>query len=188
MFESVEYRVQGVAPLILHNGQTADPLNQWAKKMKQVSGKRKKTDEDYENLAKIEWHAGLYCDDKDRVIMPAMNLTSLLIEGAKKLRLGKQFQAGVFVEEAALIEYDGPKDLEKLWLDANFRLSVIVRIKNNRIVRCRPYFKEWGMKFTVKYFPDQVDKSQIDDVLYAASFSVGMGDWRPRFGRFAIVK
>jgi hypothetical protein len=35
------YRVtiEGTAPIIMHNGQTADPLNQYAKAIKQISGK-----------------------------------------------------------------------------------------------------------------------------------------------------
>ena len=41
--------------LIMHNGQTADPLNPFSKAMKEISGKRKKTDTDYEAMANIEF-------------------------------------------------------------------------------------------------------------------------------------
>jgi len=50
--------------LIMHNGQTADPLNPFSKAMKEISSKRKKTDTDYEAMANIEYRAGLYLNKK----------------------------------------------------------------------------------------------------------------------------
>ena len=35
--------INGIAPVIMHCGQTADPLNHFAKAMKKCSGKRNKT-------------------------------------------------------------------------------------------------------------------------------------------------
>ncbi len=46
--------------MLQHNGQTADPLNEFAKELKKVSGKRNKTDEYHALMGEIEWRAGLY--------------------------------------------------------------------------------------------------------------------------------
>ncbi len=83
--------------LIMHNGQTADPLNPFSKAMKEISGKRKKTDSDYEAMANIEYKAGLYVDAKNNVIVPSRVLESVLVEGAKKSKEGKLALSGMFV-------------------------------------------------------------------------------------------
>jgi hypothetical protein len=58
--KQLEISIRGVSPLLMHNGQTADPLNTFSKQLKAVSGKRKKTEEDYAEMSRIEWHAALY--------------------------------------------------------------------------------------------------------------------------------
>ena len=55
---TLQLTIKGVSPLLLHNGQTANPLNKYARQLKAVSGKRNKTDEDFEAMAKIEFLAG----------------------------------------------------------------------------------------------------------------------------------
>lgn len=57
MLEELKIKIVGISPLLMHNGQTSDPLNRFSKQLKAVSSKRKKSDEDYEEMARIEWHA-----------------------------------------------------------------------------------------------------------------------------------
>jgi hypothetical protein len=42
VYKQLALTIIGTAPLVMHNGQTADPLNKYAKMLKGVSGKRKK--------------------------------------------------------------------------------------------------------------------------------------------------
>jgi hypothetical protein len=185
--EEKRYRIEGVAPLILHNGQMADPLNAFTRARKPISGKRNKTDADHEALAKMEWRASLYVDEQGRIIMPGDNLTAMLITASKKRKLGKQFAAGVWVEKPSVIVYDGPTDFDKLYADERFRFSKIVNVQKQKIVRCRPIFPEWSMEIVVNFFSDQVSASEVDDAINISSYAIGMGDWRPRFGRFKVV-
>ena len=50
MYKSVKLKFVGVSPLLMHNSQTVDPTNKFARALKEISGKRKKVDADYENL------------------------------------------------------------------------------------------------------------------------------------------
>ena len=75
--------------LIMHSGQTADPLNHFTKALKEISSKRKKTDADFEAMANIEYQAGLYLNKNREVIIPSRVLESVLVEGAKKSKEGK---------------------------------------------------------------------------------------------------
>lgn len=46
--------------MLMHNGQLADPSNEWARAIKEISGKRAKTAADYEEMARLEWLGSLY--------------------------------------------------------------------------------------------------------------------------------
>src|SRR4051812_43785097 len=114
MYKLLSLTIVGTAPLIMHNGQTAGPLNKYAKMLKAVSAKRKKTEADYEEIARIEFVAGLYMGQGGPVI-PARLLEAAVVEGARKSKLGKQVQAGVIVEKHASLIFDGPKTAKELF-------------------------------------------------------------------------
>ena len=141
-WKTVSYKLTSVCPMIVHNGQMADPLNKFAKALKQISSKRVKTDADYEEMARIEFMAGLYMG-KDGPIIPAANIDALLINGAKKSKEGQLAKGGVFTTEHALMNYDGPRSADGLWQDDRFRFSAIVRVGQARVARMRPIFNEW---------------------------------------------
>ena len=102
MLRQLQVTIQGVSPLLLHNGQTADPTNKFARQLKEVSGKRKKTDEDYAEMSRIEWHAGLYANADQKIILPAVCIVASIIGGAKKSKLGSAFKSAVFVDADAI--------------------------------------------------------------------------------------
>ena len=53
--EKVTYKATGDVPLIMHNGRLANPFDKFARAMKVITAKRKKTDEELETLAWLEW-------------------------------------------------------------------------------------------------------------------------------------
>ena len=100
MYKTISLKIVGTAPLVMHNGQTADPMNRYARMLKAVTGKRKKTEADYEEVARIEYFAGLYVDQGGPVL-PARLLEAAVVEGARKSKSGKQTQAGAIIEKHA---------------------------------------------------------------------------------------
>lgn len=184
-WQTATYKLTSDAPMLVHNGQTADPLNKWAKAMKAISGKRKKTDADYEEMARIEFFAGLYMGENGPII-PATNIDSMIINAAKKNREGKLAQSGVFCVQDAPMEYEGPRTAEELWKDERFRHVAIVRVQTARIARTRPVFRQWAAEIKVNYEDSVVNKAQIDSWMHIAGTQVGLGDWRPQHGRFSV--
>ena len=193
---TIEVHIKGTAAHIQHNGQMADPLNPWTKIMRETTGKRKKTDADLEQMGEIEWHAGLYTkpaihpDDissKARVIVPARVIKACLLQGAKKSKNGTTFKTAAFVNGDPELIYKGPKEIKKLWADGGFMLRSLVVVNRARIVRCRPIFEDWELKFKVDYDPDLINKGTIEQILYDAGNVVGLSDWRPEHGKFVIV-
>lgn len=188
MYEKIEVTIRGIAPLLMHNGQLADPLNEHTKAIKKVSSRRKKTDEDYIELARLEFLGGLYLDESGKIVIPARNLEACVLDGAKRSRRGKEFSAGCFVENDAPLMYDGPKTADGLWCDKNFRNTIGVRVSTARIMRTRPIFKKWSCKFEIQYIPDMINGEDIKTSIRDAGLYAGLGDYTPRFGRFVVEK
>lgn len=186
MYESIEIEIKGMTPLLMHNGQLANPLNKWAIALKKISGKTKKTDEDYREMARIEWYGGLYVHD-GKVCIPGELIESMLVAAAKKNKKGKLFTAGVVCDGHWPLIYDGPKDIDKLWKDENFRDARLVKIKMARIVRTRPHFVPWGLKFTVSFLPSVLNRADVEEAIQIAGQIIGLCDHRPKFGRFEVV-
>jgi hypothetical protein len=187
MYKNLKFHIRGVSPLLVHNGQLADPLNKYARDMKAISGKRKKTDDDYEALGKIEFFGGLYLDEKIRPVIPGGNLESMLVEAGKKQKLGEPFKAGVISDGLWIIEYDGPKTVEDLWKDKRFVDRRGVKIGTSTVIRTRPIFRSWSLKFTIDYLPDLLNESNVIDAVTTAGRIIGLGNYTPKFGRFEIV-
>lgn len=187
MLESVSFQIVGVAPLIMHNGQTADPLNRFSKALKEVSGKRKKTDEDYAEMARIEWHAGLYVDSEGYAILPSGIIESSIQEGAKKQKLGKAFKSAVFVDKDARLDIGTKKKAEDLWGDDNYRDTRGVKVGMARVMRTRPIFPQWKAKIELSFDNEQVNIADIERAVRDAGTMVGICDYRPKFGRFEVV-
>ena len=187
MWKTLSYRLTSDCPMLSHNGQTADPLNKWAKAMKKISGKRAKSDADYEELARLEFFAGLYLGP-DGPVIPARNVDSLLLSAAKKLREGPLAKSGVFCQRDAALEYDGPRTADGLWADERFRHVAIVRIQTARIARTRPIFEQWAATVAVQYEDSLINAGQVDSWMQIAGPQCGLGDWRPQFGRFSATR
>src|SRR5688572_28760874 len=107
-YETSKFRIRGVVPLVMHNGQLADPLNSYTKELKKVSGKRSKTEADHEQMGKLEWYGSLYLHN-GAPCLPGEVIEAAFIEAAKKGKRGPQAKAGVISDGFWPIEYDGPK-------------------------------------------------------------------------------
>ena len=187
MYQILNFHVRGVAPLLMHNGQLASPLNKFAKEMKTITSKRKKTDEDYTQLAELEFKGGLYVNEQGQPILPGELIEATIVAGAKKTKKGKDAKSAIIVDGNFPLIYDGPKTVEGLCNDERFYYSVLVAIKRSRILRTRPIFKNWECQFTVHYLNEIFDPQEIITFVETAGQIAGFGDGRPRFGRFEVL-
>lgn len=183
-WQTVTYRLTSDAPMLVHNGQTANPLNKWAKAMKSISSKRKKTDADHEELARLEFMAGLYMGE-DGPVIPAANIDAMIINAARKNREGKMAESGIFCLRDAPMNYDGPRTADDLWKDDRFRHVAIVRVQSARVARTRPVFRDWSAEIVLNFEDTIANRAQVDSWIYIAGTQIGLGDWRPQHGRFS---
>lgn len=182
----LKFKITGEAPLLLHNGQTADPLNQFSKAMKQITSKRAKTDADFAEMARIEWMASVYLDN-GRICVPSEVWESAIVSGAKKLKLGKSAQAAIFCPSNSILEFEGCKmSLEELWKRDHNRLTVGVRVGTNKVMRTRFKAEKWSTELEVSFDDSILNESQVRDMLRITGEQCGLCDWRPKFGRFSV--
>jgi hypothetical protein len=185
----VSFHIEGISPLLMHNGQLANPLNPLVKQMKVLTSQRKKTDETHMELSRLEFRAGLYLNSDGQVIVPAEALEGCLIEGAKKSKLGKQFKSSICIMDDALVDYGEQLTVDELWDRADEYADVrSVRVGQSRVMRTRPIFRTWSLKFDVTFNADLVNPEQVQTALTDAGAQVGLCEYRPKFGRFQIVE
>ena len=187
MYKEISFRIKGMAPIILHNGQMANPLNPIVQAIKQITSKRKKTDDDMLKLADLEYEGGLYLGEKGEVVIPGEIIEAMLKAAAKKKNKGKDFTAGVISDGNWPLIYDGPKSLAKLIADPKFRLMSMVKIGTSKVLRCRPMFKSWELEFVVNYEPSVIDESAVREAVETGGRIIGLCDWRPKYGRFEVI-
>lgn len=186
MLEQLEVTIEGVTPTITHNGRMANPLDKFAKQLKEISGKRKKTDEDYAAMSEIEWRAGLYLNDKMQPCWPSECVESLIISAAKKSKEGPQAKTGLLIHGDFPIKFDGPKNVDALWADERFRLISPVRVGKAKVMRTRPIFREWSLDIVVGFDPEVVNERTLRQWIEVGGRLIGLSDWRPKYGRYEV--
>jgi hypothetical protein len=176
---------EGTAPLLMHNSRLANPLDPASKALKKVTGKRNKTDEDHAEMARLEFLGGLYIDPDIGPYIPGENIWRCLWDAAKKYKMGVKVKEGVFITtDVNPLGYTGPRDAVKLWADENFRHMASVKVGTSRTMRCRPTFTEWRVSADGILDPALLEPSDLESIAETAGSLIGLGDWRPRFGRF----
>jgi hypothetical protein len=177
----------------MHNGELANPFYHWTKTIKAQTGKRGKTDSEQMELARMEFCGGLYQRSDGTIYLPSENIEAAVALGVSKVarKIGKKnVRAMFFVDGDGDFDFDGknPTDANKLFEDKNFVLTKMVKVGNARVPRTRPVFRSWSAKFKMLYFEDQINVDILKDAVAAAGRLVGLGDWRPKYGRYIVTK
>lgn len=185
---TIDVTVQGTAPLMQHRFPIPD-LADMSKGGKKATGAP-----DYTQ----EWRNYFYADSDGNVFQPAAHIEGALVKAAVSYKIpgrrGKTykdlFRAAVFVGPDR-IEH-GVKVPDQLDTDADKPLYLDVRpvvVQRARVVRIRPTFKAgWELSFTIEVIDDSISSELVHDVLALAGKTVGIGDFRPKFGRFMVTK
>jgi hypothetical protein len=190
--ETLEFRIIGEAALLMNNCRDAMNLFSPATiRRKELEKKRNRTDSEEDELNKIKYMQALYFTKESGVFIPSTNIEACIQNGASETRKGKDIPRGlVVVDDYNSLIYDGPKDPEKLWETSEFvdiRPACVSKSNKNKIMKYRPVFHEWELKFTVNIDTEILNPKDIIKYLEIAGKKHGLGDYRPRFGRFEVA-
>ena len=87
-------------------------------------------------------------------------------------------KSGVFVRPDVLIHKNQKWEVDK-------RAVVIQR---SRIMRIRPIMNEWELDFELEVINPDIDLKKLNEILVYAGQYIGIGDYRPKYGRFIVTK
>jgi hypothetical protein len=178
---SVEVVIEGTSALLFHRWSNEAV----AEKAKAAKGSRaKKTD----NVESYVWR-----DDANRICLPGEYLRQAVVQAGRYRQDPRSprksaldlFKAGVIaLTELAPIE--GPEGERTTWDYLDERRVLIQR---NAITRQRPAFNAgWRASIELEVLlPEYIEPRVLGDVLTNAGRFIGVGDFRPTYGRFAVV-
>ena len=162
------FDIVGTMPLIVHRfGEKA---------IKMISDKQtKKSKERPERNPEGEMDECLYkFKDGVRTGFPAVGFKAAMIRAGKMLEyVMKDLQQIIFVvpDEGDLVEILG---------DYELRTDMVrVGMGGSADIRYRPEYKTWRAHIRVKFNSDKISKEQIAQLINAAGFGCGIGEWRP---------
>lgn len=186
---NVRLEITGTTPLLLKNGQGANPDHPMAKEIKTYTGKRTKTEDDRKKIAELEWFFGLYVSDSGELIYPTANIGRCLKESGKITKKGKAVErAVIFGDLEVPLVYDGPAEPKELFKEARFRDDRPVGIGMKRTMRTRPRFFPWSLVADAVLLEDVLDVEDFARIGQMAGRAIGLGDGRTLgFGRFIFA-
>lgn len=185
---TVDVSVEGVAPLLQHKFPLPD-YDELTKGGKQSSGEK-----DYSQ----EWREALYVNSDGEIFQPAVHFDGCMTKAAVNFKIqGKRgktykdlFKGNVFCSPDEILH--GIKAPDVLDTDGDKPLYLDLRpvvVQRARVTRIRPAFRPgWKLDFEIEVLDDQIPHNVVLEVLTLAGRTVGIGDFRPRFGRFIVTK
>jgi hypothetical protein len=183
--------VTGTSPLLCQSDRIILPSFYLREEYRQFTGKRRKTEADYERIARIEFEAGLYVSDANPgwgPCIPSVNLFATIRDGARLHKMGTEVERALsFTDAFARLEYDGPRDAEALWNDGRFTYYKSVVVQRARTMRCRPIFHRWSFQARGTLLTGRMNPADLAHVAREAGRYCGLGTWRRGgFGRFSV--
>jgi hypothetical protein len=186
--KTYQLALTGTTPLVMHNVRLADKLDPITKAIAAITGKRKKTDADEEEIGNLEFAGGLYTDEELGVYLPTFNVLRCFEEAAKVTRMGKTVTRAVVVEsDKAKLRYSGPQDWRKLRDDPTYRWRASVGVGTKPVSRVRPIFRQWALDVRVRLLEEVLNPDEFLGIVQQAGVIEGLGDARRLGnGRFTV--
>lgn len=178
-------KVAGTQPLIMHAWDTKSKRQIEEKQQKKANRTREARNPD------AEWNAARYLDSKGRDCIPARHFKNAMVEAAtflpdvtKKLIKGAIYVQGDLIP----IEYDGVRAGRSIVPHKREDMVRIGGMSKTADIRYRPMYPNWTVSVTIEFDTSAFSAEQVVNLLNRAGFNVGVGEWRPTFGRFRVVK
>jgi hypothetical protein len=172
----VNVEISGISPLLQHK------FGEEQEKTKKGSGQRLAT-QDY-SAEELEH---LYQTKKGEVYQPSSHIegcmtkaaTEFFIKGHKGKRFTDRVKAFVDVYPTEIVHKNQDWHVD----------SRSVVIQRQRVMRRRPCFAKWGLEFQINIRdPGAMPPTTLHEILEYGGRYVGIGDYRPKFGQFEVVK
>ena len=172
MVYQVNCRIEGTAPLLQN-------------KIIEMNESPKKRSEEKDN-AELATEKRYIVDGK--IVQPAICIERAMVQASSSIKMqgsGKKtykelFMGSVFVRPE-FIEHQNQN-----W--KVHKCTVVIPATKGRINRYRPVLDRWALNFVIEILDDRIKSDVLKLILDEAGRTKGIGDWRPRYGRFIVTK
>lgn len=183
--KKIKFKIEGIQPLMLNNPQTVNPFNEYTIALKPLSAKRKKTEDDYMELYRLQFVSSLYIKGGVYII-PGDHFLRSICTAAKEQKLGKKFEQSLYVVDDCVLDFPEknltPDELYKERSHVDIRDTVIQG--RSRIPSCRAIFSKWNTTIEFWYDETQLDERDIVAIFDIAGRRYGVGTYRKCYGRY----
>lgn len=171
MNEKFEVEIKGIRPLLMHSAETMEAGEELAKK---------------DRGTKVEAESYLYKDGNGKICCPSIVLLSALKNSAVNFLVGGKGKKTYknYIYSGVAIEQENIELISNGW-ELDKKTVVVGRA---RIIRARPKFNEWSMKFTMAILSDVVTPPILKTMLEHTGKYSGIMDFRPLYGLFEVTK
>jgi len=180
---SAQVTIEGTADLLLH-GWSVEAVAEKSAAKKGSTGKKTDNLESYVRR-----------DERGVICLPSEYLRMSIINGAKYRQDPRSprksamdlYKAGIVGLTVLSPITNVVGELPKVW---DYEDARRVQVQRNGITRVRPAFRA-GWKATVLFgvlLPEYIHSSDLLEVISQAGRLVGVGDFRPTYGRFQVTK
>lgn len=182
----IEGTIEGIAP-ILFNAPDLDML-------KPAGTQRQKTEEerDEESLKRAYVDSrGLYLPSWNfkKCLLNGVQTLDLRVPGSKLKRLWRFIQPVLFVEEDLLFGIKTPDFIKGKPAECFLHKVPGRNADGSATIVRRPALKAgWKLPFSISILDDLVREEDVHVSLIAAGERVGLGGWRPEYGRFQVTR
>lgn len=175
----VDVEIEGIAPLLQNN--IDGSAEQMARKGKRSTGGVKDDPE--------EWKGKIY-KIKSGLGHPGGAIDSALTKAARDFKADKRRSMADIIKAMCYVEDQYITLVGKSEPDSINRASVVNPHTKGRAFVYRPMFETgWKASFALMVADlEMVALEQVKEILDHAGRRVGIGDWRPKFGRFMVTR
>jgi len=167
-----EVKIRGVAPLLQHR---------YPDEVEEKSSVKKTGRKDYS----VEVESNLF-KGKDGVIYePSEHIEGCMRRSAVNFQItgkGKKTYKDLVLSSIVVVPEQIPVTPQEYVVD---KRNVVV--SRARVARYRPRWDDWELEFSVKILDDQFPPEVVREILEYGGAAIGIGDYRPKFGRFEVV-
>jgi len=176
--------IKGIAPLL----QARHPVPEELAKMVERKRKQGTTGRKIKELSDDEqFQIHSYKTSKGKFYQPSEMIEASMVKAAVSFKMeGKKtykdaFKAGLFIDPVEIVHKN-----QKFKKDGRWGKNPSTR---GAVWVIRPRVDTWQLSFTINLLLDErIPTEVIKEVLSYAGLYVGVGSWRPKYGRFEVTQ
>lgn len=189
---TVQVQIKGTRPILQHNGMLANPIDPLTRQVAALAKKKNKTVADYQALLTLEAYAGCWQTADGRLGLPTENVWSAIREAARMTKNGKEIERGLSFDpgEVATLIVGGKPCETRAYVEEPSGAHLFIRtvvVSRRRCLRARTIAREWSSTHTFTLMEDVLDLDRFTPIIECAGRLIGVGDWRPIYGRFDVT-